>query len=588
MNTFNDITGVWHVQGDWIPQQTIADLREYIIASAYMTDAIFVKTSNGTRWQGTSDSKAAMAITGPDAVERWVEDMDLIEVHGWAVVRGLEPEKEADLIIAACKDTGLESMILDVEPFSNYWAGTEAAVHRLCSRIREGLGDDFHLALCPDARLNWYAKIYPQAWQPYVNSVHPQCYWQVMGRSPADVIAEAYATWGNYGKGIYPVLQTWNVDGRAIREAQDVARNRHGASGLSYFRLGVIGPSQWTAINVEQVESADGYFYGDETILTVDGDQFYHGAYYDADQPEFFASFETVRGHEARLAPSQPIRQRIWTGFLFRDSQFKDDAVYEVATYIPSRGNAQHAAYHILTAPGEEVVVEVDQSRVRNRWETLYTGPLYSNGAVYVGDLTGEVGREVVFAALRVREVTNAPILSAGFDSPVGTEEERRAEQVWPGDWFDATGYAVWYGTTGGAYHTGADLNLNKPTWDSDKNALVYAAGAGVVVFAGRPGGSWGQVVILRHDPLPTGEVVWSRYAHLSEMLVAEGMRIGRGGSLGRVGNADGRFAYHLHFDIARNAIIESQPGHWPGGNLAEVLRIYHNPQTFIKQNRPA
>jgi hypothetical protein len=59
------------------------------------------------------------------------------------------------------------------------------------------------------------------------------------------------------------------------------------------------------------------------------------------------------------------------------------------------------------------------------------------------------------------------------YTAPIGTEAERASGKIWPGSWFDATGYARHYriGQPNEAYHTGADLNCNTPVWDSDAHS---------------------------------------------------------------------------------------------------------------------
>ena len=61
-----------------------------------------------------------------------------------------------------------------------------------------------------------------------------------------------------------------------------------------------------------------------------------------------------------------------------------------------------------------------------------------------------------------------------GHDAPIGTAEERANTQVWPGDWFDASPYGKLYllGTPRQAYHTGADLNCNKPQGITERSAM--------------------------------------------------------------------------------------------------------------------
>lgn len=168
------------------------------------------------------------------------------------------------------------------------------------------------------------------------------------------------------------------------------------------------------------------------------------------------------------------------------------------------------------------------------------------------------------------------------FDPPVGTLAERRGPEVWPGTWFDATGFATYYTTVGPAYHTGADLNNNSPVWDSDRQAPVYAAADGVVTHAGPLPGTWGNVVVIEHGPS-----LFTRYAHLHDYNVRAGQAVVRGQEIAHIGNAAGQVAYHLHFDVSVTDVLKTQPHHWPGANEAEVRRHYVDPRTFIQGRRP-
>ena len=64
------------------------------------------------------------------------------------------------------------------------------------------------------------------------------------------------------------------------------------------------------------------------------------------------------------------------------------------------------------------------------------------------------------------------------FSSPVGTQSERESGIIWPGGWFDATGFATRYriGSPYEALHTGADVNINTPHFDADKLAPAFGA----------------------------------------------------------------------------------------------------------------
>jgi murein DD-endopeptidase MepM/ murein hydrolase activator NlpD len=238
-----------------------------------------------------------------------------------------------------------------------------------------------------------------------------------------------------------------------------------------------------------------------------------------------------------------------------------------------------------------ELLVRMNQNMYYNTWVPLvvyeFSGQAGS-GQVNLTDLTEESDKEIAFTAIRWRQVvtqTKVVQTDAGYDPPMGSAAERMSLKVWPGQWTDATGFAVRYSTVGDAYHTGADLNL---PGDADRDTPVYAPAPGVVTFSGRSSGSWGQLVVIRHDALPDGTVMWSRLAHVSSRIVKEGDRVDRGQQVANIGNADGQLAYHLHFDLAKTSILETSPGHWPGLDLNVLMQNYVDPKAFVEAHRPA
>lgn len=186
--------------------------------------------------------------------------------------------------------------------------------------------------------------------------------------------------------------------------------------------------------------------------------------------------------------------------------------------------------------------------------------------------------RDLVYADLLEGEHVERVI----FDSPVGTAAERAGAKLWPGAWYDATGYAKRYEIKPGVwhYHTGADLNL--PGY-ADVKAPVYAAADGEVVFVGVGTGTWGKLVVIKHT-LEDGSQVWSRHAHLGDWQVAMKQRIKRGEQIGIVGDFApvGPPGDHHHFDIAK-IDLGAKPSDWPGADLQRVIRDYHPPLEFIE-----
>jgi murein DD-endopeptidase MepM/ murein hydrolase activator NlpD len=86
-------------------------------------------------------------------------------------------------------------------------------------------------------------------------------------------------------------------------------------------------------------------------------------------------------------------------------------------------------------------------------------------------------------------------------------------------------------------FHSGADIRAKPGT-------PVYAAGDGVVIFAGRQGG-YGNLVTVDH-----GGGVVTRYAHLRRIHTAKGETLTGGKRIGQVGTTGRTTGPHLHFEV--------------------------------------
>lgn len=588
--------GLWHFVGEVVGEPDIESLARTVRQWAPAADAIWVKTSDGNTWQGAFDEKASMAINGPQDISRWISVLagHGLEFHAWCNLVGQDIQGEIARIVEACRVPGVKSMILDVEPHPGHWTGSREDAVTLMTGVRNALGTNFHIGISVDPRRNHYDRIFPDAWRPFVNSVHPQIYWEEMKRTPRDVLDETYVVWGNYGLPIYPALQG-GAEPNSIRRAQEIARSVRGAMGLSYFRLGVIGPLQFPVINEEFIASELGpdsvlRRYAWEQIVAPYESGYMDGVH-EGDPATTWKEFTCVRGHEIKHKPTEARQDFVWAQWT---PGLPAKGMYEISVYIPgNHATTQEARYHIhgISGVGTELLVRLNQSMYSNQWVPMVVyeftgGP--GSGRVNLTDLTGETGKEIAFGAVRWRQVIEqkeiTPAEGAGFDPPVGTAEERLSGDVWPGDWYDATGFGTFYEVVGRAYHTGADLNLSH---DLDRNTPIYAPADGVVTFSGRSIGTWGWLIVIRHDPLPDGQVVWSRSAHVTNPIVREGDRVIRGQQIANIGNADGKLAWHLHFDIAKTSVLEGTPGHWPGENLGAVYEHYLDPRKFIEEHRP-
>lgn len=599
---------VWYWKGDVLPENTIEDVVRNIKTVAPQVTQLWLKicdatSTTGAQWQGYWDSKRSLAIDGPDSIDRWVSVLTRygMEFHAWAVPKGTHVEGETNIMIQACKRPGVKSLILDVEPYDGFWEGGAAGVRPYMTRLRRALPGSFHIAMSVDPRKQHFASIFPQEWFPFINSIHPQDYWGTFRRTPEDVLKETFEIWGSYGKPIIPVLDA-DAEPIDMGTAVTLATQRHGARGVSWWRLGTISPAGWKAINqplnvTTPIPLPD--LNGQELVIRPGDPGFASGSYTNKNE---FQQFQNTWGWQSYYKATESQTSKVWVRWT---PTLAESGKFEIAAFVPGRhSNAHNARFKINGVKGSngEIVVNVDQSRHSNEWVVLGIYDLdktnTSAGTVFLNDLTGETGFEINFDAIRFRQLINPPSnvpgggggptikLADGFDVPVGTSAERRGTQVWPGQWLDASPFARLYfvGTLSESYHTGADLNMPK---DADAHTPVYAAASGIITFASRLP-TWGNVIIIKHDPLASnGKVLYTRYGHIENMLIKVGDRVSRGQQIASVGNAFGRFAYHLHFDISPTTILESHPEHWPAKNLNLLLANYVDPKDFVLKNRP-
>ncbi|MBN1283954.1 MAG: peptidoglycan DD-metalloendopeptidase family protein [Anaerolineae bacterium] len=605
---------VWHWQGRAVSERTIDEVIATLKGWAPKVTAVFAKTSDGTMWQGEywdADNKPDLAITGPDSIARWVTKLEAngLEFHAWCVPKGRTDtlEQEARLIIQACQVSGVKSMILDIEPYEYFWSGPKENIRKLMEMIRREVPGRFHIAMSMDPRPQHKASIYPEEWEPFVDSIHPQTYWRTFQRPVDEVMHEAYQTWQGFGSlvgrtiPIVPSLQGTGVPDD-ITAAARIAVQDYGSRGLSYWRFGVIGPSQYPTINesldVEAPVPPNGDTGIGVTIMVKPEDAaFADGIHSNRPEDEAWLVFRGKYGWLVKYSDTEPLRSEVWARW---DPRLPEPGRYEVSVFVPrihaTTQRARYKLHGVVGVPGEKLI-EVNQNQYYDQWVSLGVfefDPIANpaSGVIFLNDLTGESGKQIAFDAIRWRQIVGeggGEFVADGYDPPIGTAAERASAQVWPGHWIDATGFAVRYriGTPGEAYHTGVDMNLNDPYWDADAHSPVCAAASGEVTFAGNISG-WGNVIIIRHDPLAsTGQVIYGRYSHVENIQIQKGMRVQRGEQIASVGNAEGLYPYHLHFDLSPTDILESQPGHWPRLDLEALRAHYVDPRAFILNNRP-
>jgi murein DD-endopeptidase MepM/ murein hydrolase activator NlpD len=564
-----------------------------------------------------------------------------IEVWGWAFAYGppRNPETQAAVFADRARRLGLSGLVIDAEDHGPHlWSapGGAGAARAYVQRLRAEMTGVHDLIVgLSSYRYIRYHRSFPFAeFMSGCDIAMPQVYW--VARSGGDPVRNLQDSFEDY-KQDFPhklFLPTgaaygenqgttadpwyWSATPAQIRRFLDQAKAM-GLSAVTFWswehalndpsNLHFRGSELWDAIAqypyrqdaAPVVGPGAGLLAADDTGPTVVVSVNDPG-YVDGRQPELpgavLSTFDR-HGKTMKFAPSldQPPAS-VWA--LWRPN-LPESGTYEISVWVPGEhGTVSRAHYQIHGVVGEPgpVTFLVDQRVVFDEWVSLGYYQLNVNdphsGQVRLTNLTGQSRGEIAFADIRWRRVQVETIpsqpLADGFDPPVGTEAERRSQQLWPGHWIDANGFNNLALDSLGrqAFHTGADLNLNVPTFDLDRDAPVFAIASGVVTFVGRIE-TWGMIIIIRHDPLtPGGNPVYARYAHVETPFVNVGQRVRRGQVISRIGKPEPPGApFHLHFDISPTKVLEVSAGDWPGPDQARVLRDYVDPAEFIRRHRP-
>ncbi len=137
----------------------------------------------------------------------------------------------------------------------------------------------------------------------------------------------------------------------------------------------------------------------------------------------------------------------------------------------------------------------------------------------------------------------NAPkpkIIAKSFAYPIGETEFITEAKDKQDKWYNAQDF-------GENNHLGEDWNANSGG-DTDCGEPVFAAADGEITYAEDAGTGWGNVIIITHN-LPNGEKVQTLYGHLDKILKSDGT-VKKREKIGTVGNANGKYLCHLHFEI--------------------------------------
>ncbi|HXD33212.1 MAG TPA: peptidoglycan DD-metalloendopeptidase family protein [Pyrinomonadaceae bacterium] len=114
---------------------------------------------------------------------------------------------------------------------------------------------------------------------------------------------------------------------------------------------------------------------------------------------------------------------------------------------------------------------------------------------------------------------------------------------IWPVDGKLESGFGGRrnpFGGSGYEFHDGQDI-------DAPSGAPIVAGAKGTVTFVGWQHG-YGRLIVIDH-----GGGLTTRYGHLSEFDIEQGVEVARGQFIGRVGSTGRSTGPHLHYEIRIN-----------------------------------
>ena len=582
--------GIWTLYDDVDAAVAIAP----VVGAKY----ILCKISNHGKFE-PSLAQAALAIVN--------KDPNLVPV-AWIYPYLDAPAAEAECVDRSFK-YGFAAVILDAEyDTTNKFTQADDYVKRVLAMNL----DLNKIYLCGDPRLNTKMNYLPYASLAKIcrGGFIPMAYGEIMPgdkkNAAALVVGNAYAEYDtnkskmNYTAPLMPAISTYwdNAAKSRMTRAEfqlwcDQVQAR-GATFVSLYRAGVTLAEDWIPfkdLKISDVDPVPPVDHG-ETIVVQPNGAGYRVVAYPPHTPEsgWINTFIDINGNQIRTRNSTKA-QTMYAIYL---PSLAKAGRYAVEVFIPSthavtKGAQYFVVYYEGSARKEQRTV-VNQLQYSNQWVALgtfnFAAKHADDGRVNLVDVTDDsTPKEMAFSAIRWRPLLEG---GTGFDAPIGTAEERASAQTWPGFWSDGNPYLTKYSL---GYHTGADLNLNVPNHNLDKGKPVYAIADGVVTYAQivPAPSTWRGLIVIRHAPLPDGTPIFSRYAHVENIVVNVGDVVTRGQQISTVGlfGPVEEQNYHLHFDISCTNLLETNPRDWPGLDINFLKIHYADPKKFIQDHRP-
>ena len=262
------LSWVWQFSQDSSPEYIVPVLAAHNLGIA-------LKTHDGTDWMAEYDT-SPYAVSGPEQTEllaRYFEGYG-VQFHAWAVVRGLEPEREAEMC-AAVLAAGARSIILDLEPWHGFWVGTPNDALTFGAELRRRQPNAV-VKTALDSR-PWVTTRVPVAeFASFSNAFAPLIYWETFndqpnvekflasgwppgpsGITPEFLLDVTASILGPYNLPIQPVGQGASPDMNAWARFLDHAFPL-GMKAVSAWRYGVTDPEVWRLLK-EKAPPVDTY-----------------------------------------------------------------------------------------------------------------------------------------------------------------------------------------------------------------------------------------------------------------------------------------------------------------------------------------
>lgn len=210
LNPWEERPAIWSWQWNMNRVASIEDACETLLAYGYRD--VYAKALDGQYWMGMFDSSPlAPRNAGHAAVISDAFDHNGVNLHWWTVPRGVNLTLELQQL-GSLLEMHPHSLILDIEPYDEFWTGILDDVHRYVEFLHHY---ETPVALAPDARYPHWQNLHGDVWAQAAQAIMPQLYWPSFEQPWSIATERMYAGLGT-GLPIYPIIQadskSWEIE----------------------------------------------------------------------------------------------------------------------------------------------------------------------------------------------------------------------------------------------------------------------------------------------------------------------------------------------------------------------------------------